>query len=178
MSNNPTVQELLKRNQAISATHSPIPTLAELSDLGIDRPHLIVLTCIDPRCVPEKYLDLHFGEGVLVMRNAGGHVIPALNDILAMDAVFKINDIMVIHHTDCGTSHYTDDLVRADLKNRLPSNPEIGTMTFGAVTDIPQSVKDDLAILRASPYVREELKSHAYGFVFDLKTGKLSSVDY
>ena len=45
-----------------------------------------------------------------------------------------------------------------------------------AVNSVEQSVKDDLAILSASPYVRKEVVERAVGFVFDIKTGKLTQV--
>lgn len=50
------------------------------------------------------------------------------------------------------------------------------------ITDIlcyslEQSVRDDLAILRASPFIRKELAQESIGFVYNLKTGELSKVE-
>ena len=45
------------------------------------------------------------------------------------------------------------------------------------MTSLEQSVKDDLAILKASPLVRKELRENASGFIFDIKTGLLSAVE-
>lgn len=50
-------------------------------------------------------------------------------------------------------------------------------MGFGAIEDLPQSVRDDIAKLRSSPLVREELKGEVYGFVYDIKTGALGAVE-
>ena len=50
-------------------------------------------------------------------------------------------------------------------------------MTFGAVTDIEQSVRDDLAFLKEHPLVRSELKEKAFGFVYDIHTGLITKVD-
>jgi carbonic anhydrase len=41
---------------------------------------------------------------------------------------------------------------------------------------LEQSVRDDLAILRAYPFTRKELADSSIGFVYDLKTGKLTPV--
>ena len=42
---------------------------------------------------------------------------------------------------------------------------------------VEQSVRDDLAVLRASPLVKKELKDGASGWVFDIKSGLLSAVE-
>ncbi|KAH6662259.1 carbonic anhydrase [Halenospora varia] len=172
-----TVDELVSRNKTVTTTHEPFPTFAEMAAIGADVPCLVVLTCIDPRCKPEYFLDVKPGEGVLVMRNIAGHVTPALNDILALDAFLTINEIMVVHHTDCGASHFTNDIIRQKMKERLPSHKEVDGIDFGGFQDLEQSVKDDLNILRSSPLVRKELADKAVGYVFDIKTGALSPVN-
>lgn len=42
---------------------------------------------------------------------------------------------------------------------------------------IEQSIKDDLAVLKASPYIRKELAEHSFGFLYDIKTGELKRVE-
>ena len=44
------------------------------------------------------------------------------------------------------------------------------------MSSIEQSIKDDLAILKASPLIREELAAKSYGFLYDIKTGELKTV--
>ncbi|KAH8670129.1 carbonic anhydrase [Tricladium varicosporioides] len=172
-----TVNELVGRNRAVATAHEPFPTFAEMAAMEVDQPFLIVLTCVDPRCKPEYFLDMKPGEGVLVMRNIAGHVTPALNDILALDAFLPISEIMVIHHTDCGASHFTNDIIRQKMKERLPTHREVDSIDFGGFKDLEQSVKDDLNILRSSPLVRKGLADKAVGYVFDIKTGALTRVD-
>ncbi|TVY65516.1 Carbon disulfide hydrolase [Lachnellula suecica] len=173
------VTELASRNKKIAAAHQPIPTFAEMGEMGVGLPHVIVLTCVDPRCIPEYFLNLHPSDGVLVTRNICGHIAPALNDILALDAFLSIKEIMIVHHTDCGATHFTDDIVRETMKKRLPSSShtEVDNIkTFGAIKDLEQSVRDDIALLKAAPLVRKELADAAVGFVYDLKTGELTPV--
>jgi carbonic anhydrase len=38
-------------------------------------------------------------------------------------------------------------------------------------------VKEDLAFLKSSPFIRKELAEKSYGFVFDIKTGKVNKVE-
>jgi carbonic anhydrase len=44
------------------------------------------------------------------------------------------------------------------------------------LNSLEQSVRDDIAILKANPFIRKELAEHANGFVYDLKSGVLTPV--
>lgn len=50
-------------------------------------------------------------------------------------------------------------------------------MTDSTTNSMKESVKGDLEWIRASPFIREELKKGCHGFVFDLKTGELEKVE-
>jgi len=177
MANDTVANQLLERNRVSAVEHQPIPYFSELPSLGLDMPHTLILTCADPRLAPEKFLDLG-PVGPIFIRNVCGHVTPALNDIVALDRLVTIDNLLIIHHTDCGSLAFQDEEVRADLKKRVPEkSKEIEGMSFGAITDVEQSVKDDLAVLRTSPFVRRGLAERSVGFVYDLKTGVLSPVE-
>lgn len=57
-------------------------------------------------------------------------------------------------------------------------SPPMETEMINILTrySVAQSVKDDLAILKASPLIRKELLEHSHGFVLDIKTGVITSV--
>ncbi|PQE31963.1 carbonic anhydrase protein [Rutstroemia sp. NJR-2017a WRK4] len=112
------------------------------------------------------------------MRNVGGHVSPALTDILALDSFVRIDEIMIVHHTDCGTTHFKDNKIRDVLKARVAEDhyQALDKMAFGAIDDLKGSVVDDINILRGSPFIRPELAEKTYGFVYDLKSGELEAV--
>ncbi|KAL9071478.1 MAG: hypothetical protein Q9161_004195 [Pseudevernia consocians] len=191
MSTDPTVKELLERNKQYAANASSLPFFSELSSVGLTPPHIVIrpsaqppptlrppadppaVTCADPRCVPEQFLGLRPAEAV-IMRNMCGHAAPALNDILALDHFVGFTEIMVIHHTDCGSLAFTDEQVRSTLRTRRPEDESIDSMTFGTIVDLEQSVRDDLAVIKSSPFVREELANRSYGFIYDIKTGLVS----
>lgn len=171
-----TIETLLARNKAI--THTPLPYLTELRAAGAPPPRTLIVTCVDPRCVPEAFFGLSPGE-VGVHRNAGGNIRLALRDINILDTLFKLEEIAIIHHTDCGTTHVTDEKVRASLKEIAGQehHTDIEKMEFGSNTDMKASVKSDLEWIRANPFVREELKKGCHGFLFDIKTGELEKVE-
>lgn len=157
----------------------PLPHLSELRESGAPPPRTIIgkyirtlcsasswlsthlflktdqsqVTCIDPRCVPEKFFNLdHGGERqwidhvwikltppteVIVSRNAGGHVRKALQDINLLDTLFKIDEIAIIHHTDCGTTHVNDEGVRTSMKTFVDKDhwDELDKMDFGEISE-------------------------------------------
>jgi carbonic anhydrase len=119
-------------------------------------PGVLMISCLDPRCVPEKFFDLKTGGQLYssapqsvpnsadmdlpteagVIRNAGGQVKPVLRDILIADFLLGIREIVLVHHTDCGTTKYRDEQIRASLKERLPDHAkEIDGMDFGGVKE-------------------------------------------
>jgi len=174
----PTVAQLLERNRALAKDHKPLWLIPEIRSLGLKLSSTLVITCADPRCVPERFFGLNTRDGVVVIRNAGGHVKSELTSILALDHLLTLKDILVIHHTDCGTLYFTDDEAKKDIKQRLPQSlsSAVDKMEFGTITDLEQSVVDDVAELRASPFIRKELTERATGYVFDVKTGLLTEV--
>ncbi|KAH7006804.1 carbonic anhydrase [Ilyonectria destructans] len=133
---------------------------------------------MDPRCIPERIFNLDAGE-VAVHRNAGGNIRDALRDINILDTLVKLKEILIIHHTDCGTLHVTEEQIRAHLKTYVDEDnwDDITKMNFGANTNIEESVRGDLEWFRANPLVREELKQGCQGFVYDIKTGELKKVE-
>jgi carbonic anhydrase len=70
---------------------------------------------------------------VIVHRNAGGNVRYALRDIEILDTLFVLDELVIIHHTDCGTLHFTDDQIREAIKSRTNKAhwETINQMEFG-----------------------------------------------
>jgi carbonic anhydrase len=128
-----TVTELVQRNEKHVASHSPLPTFPEMESLKLDPPKIMIVSCADPRVSPEQIFGLNPGDAV-VIRVIAGHPQNAMNDILALDAFLNLSDIIVVHHTDCGSTYFTEDLIRSVLKSRCPHDKSIDSKTFGAVS--------------------------------------------
>ncbi|KAM0805785.1 carbonic anhydrase [Usnea florida] len=180
MSTAPTVEQLIERNKQYAASASSHPLISELASENLPTPNVVVLTCADPRCIPERFLGLGTDNRKLdavIMRNVCGHAAPALNDIIALDHFLGFTDIMVIHHTDCGSLHFTDEQVRETIRKRGPNDKSVDAATFGAIKNLEQSVRDDLAVIRGYPLLRKELADRSHGYIYDIKTGLLNPVD-
>ncbi|KAH8653295.1 hypothetical protein BGZ61DRAFT_299006, partial [Ilyonectria robusta] len=88
-------------------------------------------------------------------------------DILLLDTAFGIDEVVIVHHTDCGSLKFTNEELRERTKARVDKAhwEEIEDIDWGANTD----VKGDLEWLRGNKVIRQEIKSTARGFLFDLK---------
>lgn len=76
----------------------------------------------------------HNDKEVVVHRNAGGNIRHALRDILILDTLVKLNEIAIVHHTDCGTMRFTDQQLQTALKEQVSEAhwAEIEKIDFGA----------------------------------------------
>jgi len=132
---------------------------------------LFVLTCMDARIDPLRLLGLELGDAH-VMRNAGGRVSDdALRSVVISSALLGTREVVVIHHTDCGLGHTTDEQVRHDL---AAQGVDVGNLWIGAFDDLDGSVRDDVATLRSSLAAADIAVT---GYVYDVRTGALRTVD-
>ncbi|RFU25572.1 hypothetical protein B7463_g10765, partial [Scytalidium lignicola] len=78
---------------------------------------------------------------------------------------------------DCGMYYMSDEEIRQSLRDRLPEGApeanEIDALSFGAINDPEETVKEDVAFLKASPYFKG---MEVYGFVQDTHTGLLKEI--
>lgn len=172
--------------------HNPNPTFQFLSENQIAVGKTLVISCADPRSDPAYILDLNFGGTSLpspspsvqhltiatetaILRNVGGQVKPLLNDILALDNLLVFNQVMIIHHTDCGTTHFTNEQVRGVVIARDPE-AKVENVDYGEIDDLPKSVVRDVKFLKGSKLVRSELKEKIRGFLYDIETGELCEI--
>ena len=131
-----------------------------------------VLACMDARLVPARILGLNEGDAH-VIRNAGGVVTDdAIRSLAISQNLLGTEEIMLLHHTDCGMATFTDEQFAAKLEEETGERPEWSAQAF---TDVDQNVRESIARLRQSPFVPK--KESIRGFVYDVKTGELHEVD-
>ena len=127
-----------------------------------------VVTCMDARLDPAKFLGLEEGDAH-VIRNAGGVVSDdALRSLIISHNLLGTQEALVIGHTDCGMLTFTNQ----DLCDRL--GPEAAEIDFLPFPDVAQRVKQSVAAIRSSSLVPDSFA--ARGFVYDVRTGRLESV--
>jgi carbonic anhydrase len=130
-----------------------------------------VLACMDARLIPTRVLGLDEGEAH-ILRNAGGVVTDdAIRSLAVSQNLLGTEEIVLLHHTDCGMRTFTDEEFAAKLEADTGQRPEWSAQTF---SDVEQSVRDSIARLRESPFIPS--KDSIRGFVYDVKTGELREI--
>ncbi|KAH8773592.1 hypothetical protein F5883DRAFT_641578 [Diaporthe sp. PMI_573] len=78
---------------------------------------------------------------------------------------------------DCGALHMTDDGIKEYLKDRhLGDDKQIDKLEFGVGNPLEQRVRDNVKLIKDSPFIREELKARTKGLIYDIKTGALTEL--
>ncbi len=129
------------------------------------------LVCMDARIDPAKALGLDEGDAH-VIRNAGGRAADALRSLVISQRLLGTQEVLVVHHTDCGMLTFDNPTMYGICQEQLEA--DVSDIDFLPFTDVDQSVRDDIEILRSSPLIPNDIP--VTGFVYDVKTGKIREV--
>jgi len=130
--------------------------------------HVAVVTCMDARLDPARFLGLDLGDAH-VIRNAGGIVSDdALRSLVISHHLLGTQEAVVIGHTDCGMLTFSND----DLRGRL--GPDADGIDFAPFPDVADRVRESVAAIDDSPLLPDSFG--ARGFVYDVESGRLDAV--
>ena len=157
--------ELLENNAAYAASFDkgdlPLPPGRKVA----------VLACMDARLNPYGVLGLQEGDAH-VIRNAGGVVTDdEIRSLAISQRLLGTEEIILIHHTDCGMLTFTDDEFKRSIQDEVGIKPEWAAESFA---DLDEDVRQSIARIKASPFIPR--KDSVRGFVYDVATGKLREV--
>src|SRR4051812_12081129 len=131
---------------------------------------LAVVACMDARLIPTKVLGLEEGDAH-VIRNAGGVVTDdAIRSLSISQRLLGTEEILLIHHTDCGMLTFTDDAFRRSIQDDTGVKPSWASEAF---PDLDEDVRQSIARIKASPFIP---RKNVRGFVYDVETGGLREV--
>ena len=132
---------------------------------------LAVVACMDARLDPARALGLEEGDAH-VIRNAGGRAADALRSLVISQQLLGTNEVIVLHHTDCGMLSFDNATLQGICQERL--GVDAADMDFLPFGDLEQSVRDDVALIRSSPVIPDDIT--VSGFIYDVKTGRIHEV--
>src|SRR5215210_406487 len=160
-----TIDELLRNNEAYVQGFDlgglPIPPAKKLA----------VVICMDARVRPHVLLGLHEGDAH-VIRNAGGVVTDdEIRSLAISQRLLGTEEIMVIHHTDCGMLTFTDDDFRRQIQEETGIKPPWPAEAFA---DLEEDVRQSVARIVTNPFIPK--KDSVRGFVYEVETGRLREV--
>jgi carbonic anhydrase len=131
-----------------------------------------VVTCMDARLDPAKFLGLDEGDAH-VIRNAGGLVTDdALRSLVISHWLLGTQEAFVIAHTDCGMLTFTNDDLRSKLAAEAGADAS-GT-DFHPFSDLDESVRGSVRKIAESPLLPDSFA--ATGYVYDVTSGRLREV--
>ena len=158
--------ELLANNEAYVAgfgdkAELPLPPAAKTA----------IVACMDARLHVYGALGLKEGDAH-VIRNAGGVVTDdAIRSLAISQRLLGTEEIVLIHHTDCGMLTFSDDDFKNTIEQDTGIRPHWAAEAFG---DLEADVRQSIARIKASPFIPN--KDSVRGFVYEVETGKLREV--
>src|SRR5216683_757794 len=107
-----------------------------------------------------------------VIRNAGGVATDdAIRSLVISQRLLGTNEIILIHHTDCGMLTFRDDDVKGKIESEVGIRPPFALEAFA---NLDEDVRQSIGRIQASPFIPN--KKSVRGFVYDVRTGRLNEV--
>jgi carbonic anhydrase len=133
---------------------------------------MAVVACMDSRMPIFAILGLRPGEAHII-RNAGGVVTDdVIRSLLLSQRLMGTEEIVLVHHTDCGLTKISEDDMRKDLERDTGMRPWFALESF---QDPFLDVKQSMIRLRRSPFLLH--RDRIRGFVYEIESGLLHEVE-
>src|SRR6202034_1128034 len=137
-------------------------------------PKLVVVTCMDPRLsdlpgilgLPSSDLD--------VIRTGGPAVTEdVLGELVVSTRVLGTTEILLLNHTGCGFTTFTDDELNSKL-SASTGGASPAPMRFFSYKDPEENTLDQIKKVSAHPWIAKDIPVR--GVIFDVDTGVLREV--
>lgn len=160
-------QNFMKANQAYvdlhGTQHLPLKPKTKVA----------IVTCMDSRLHVAQALGLALGDAH-ILRNAGGRVTDdMIRSLVISQQQMGTREIVLLHHTDCGAQTFTNESFARHIHQEL--GVDVTGQDFLPFTDIEESVREDMELLRKSPLIPDNVEIN--GAYYDVDTGRIIAVD-
>jgi carbonic anhydrase len=160
------IDEFLQNNEAFAESFDkgdlPLPPARKVA----------IVACMDARLNPYPILGLSIGDAH-VIRNAGGVITDdEIRSLAISQNLLGTEEIMLIHHTDCGMLTFTDDELRRQIQDETGVKPAWAAEAFD---DLEEDVRQSIARIESSPFIPR--KDKIRGFVYEVETGRVREVE-
>lgn len=106
---------------------------------------------------------------------AGGRAVDALRSITVAQHLFGIENIVIVHHTQCGATSYTvDGIIDAYRHEHGSDISETYERQSVAISDYVESLNHDTRLVRESTGTPKDVD--IYGYLYNIDTNDLSLV--
>lgn len=139
-----------------------------------------VLACMDSRILFEHCLGLRPGDAHMIRKAGGIATEDPLRSLIVSHYLLATQEFIIINHTDCG--HATDcGLLKVrEYELRAELTRKMGAIAsepahFYAFDDLEANVRQQIARVKSHPWIPKDIPVR--GFVYDMKTGRLTEVE-
>ena len=141
---------------------------------GPPAPRIAIVTCADPRLTNILQMLGIADADADVVRNFGTVIDDdAVRSLILSTRLLGTKEIMIINHTDCGMLRFTDNEMVDRLRKQTGKAP-IAPAKFYSFTDAEKNTREQIQKARSHPWISQDVPVR--GFVYDVKTGRLSEV--
>jgi len=152
----------------------------------------VVIYCYDPRAVgipaavAREFGEVYPGDIVTDAQGAkiastttlfevvvaGGRAVDALRSITVAQHLFRIENIVVVHHTFCGATSFTADGIIAACKREQQTDiSHLYDRASICISEYVSSLEHDVRIVRESKGTPKQV--NIFGYVYDIDTDEL-----
>src|SRR6202451_2515180 len=141
---------------------------------GHPAPKVAVVTCMDPRLSDLPDI-LGLPNADLDVIRTGGPAVPedVLGELVVSTRVLGSKEIMLLNHTGCGFTTFTDDELNAKL-TALTGDASPAPMRLFSFKDPEENTREQMKKVRSHPWIAKEVPVR--GFIFDVETGLITEV--
>jgi carbonic anhydrase len=161
------IDRVVEANRVYAEKYSP--TLGKRPE-----PKIAVVTCMDPRLsdlpgilgLPEADIDVIRTGGPAVTQDV-------LAELIVSNRVLGTTEILLLNHTGCGFTTFTDEELNARL-SASTGDASPAPMRFFSFRDPEQHTLEQIEAVRSHPWIAKDVPVR--GFIFDVETGLLKEV--
>jgi len=109
-----------------------------------------------------------------VIRTGGPAVTEdVLGEIVVSNRILGSTEILLLNHTGCGFTTFTDEDLNAKL-SASTGDASPAPMRFFSYKDPEENTREQIKKVRSHPWISKDVPVR--GFIFDVNTGRLSEV--
>jgi carbonic anhydrase len=137
-------------------------------------PKLAVVTCMDPRLSDLPGI-LGLTHADLDVIRTGGPAVTedVLSELVVSTRVLGTKEILLLNHTGCGFTTFTDEELNAKL-SASTGDTSPAPMRFFSYKDPEENARQQIKKVRSHPWIAKDVPVR--GFIFDVDTGRLREV--
>jgi carbonic anhydrase len=161
------IDRALEANREYARTYDPARG-------GPPTPKIVVVTCMDPRLSDLPGILGLLQADIDVIRTGGPAVTDdVLGELVVSNRVLGTKEILLLNHTGCGFTTFTDDQLNAKL-TAATGDASPAPMRFFSYTDPESNTREQIRRVRSHPWIAKDVPVR--GVVFDVATGTLREV--